>query len=71
MYTNDLSDGALSRIGIYVDDTTASSSIQTSDFFDRLEMTAEFEEDLRCTVKCTCTVKCGVIQCYQDDIAVF
>ena len=36
VYTNDLPDDALSRIGIYADDTTAYSSIQTSDFFDLL-----------------------------------
>ena len=41
VYINDLSDGALSRIGFYADDTTAYSSIQTSDFFDKLEITPE------------------------------
>ena len=51
VYINDLPDGALSKIGIYADDTTAYSSIKTSDFFDRLEMTAELEEDLRCIVE--------------------
>ena len=49
MYINDLPDGALSRIGIYADDTTAYSSIKISDW---LEMTAELEEDLSCIVKC-------------------
>ena len=43
VYDNDLPDGALSRIGIYADDITAYSIIQTSDFFYRLEMTAELE----------------------------
>ena len=46
VYINDLPDGALSRIGIYADDTTAYSGIQTSDFFDRLQMTSEMEKDL-------------------------
>ena len=47
VYISDLPDGALSRNVIYADDTTAYSSIQTSDIFDSLEMTAELEEDLR------------------------
>ena len=51
VYINDLHYGALSRIGIYADDTTSYSSIQTSDFFDRLEMTAELEKELRCIVE--------------------
>ena len=49
VYINNLPDGALSRIGIYADDITAYSRIQTSDFFDRLD--AELEEDLRCIVE--------------------
>ena len=40
MYINDLPDGVFSRIGIYAD-----SNMQTSDFFNRLEMTADLEED--------------------------
>ena len=48
VYINHLPDGSLSIIGIYADDTTAYSCIQTSDFFDRLEMTAELTEDLYC-----------------------
>ena len=51
MYIYDQPDRALSGIGIYADDTTAYSSIQTSDIFDRLEMTAELEEDLRFIVE--------------------
>ena len=51
VYINDLRDGALSRIDIYADDTTASSTIQTSDFFDRLEMTAELVKGLGCVVE--------------------
>ena len=51
VYIDDLPDIALSRIGIYTGDTTAYSSIQTSDFFDKLEMTAELEEDLRFIVE--------------------
>ena len=39
VYINELPDGALTRIWIYADDTTAYSGIQTPDF-DRLEMTA-------------------------------
>ena len=50
-YINDLPDDVFSRIGIYADDTTVHSSIQTFDFFDMLEMTAELEEDLRCIVE--------------------
>ena len=49
VYINDLPGRALSRI--YAGDTTAYPSIQTPDFFDRLEMTAELEEDLRCIVE--------------------
>ena len=44
VHVNDLPNGALSRIGICADDTTAYSSIQTSGFFDRFEMTEELEE---------------------------
>ena len=44
-------DGALSRIRTYADVTSAYSSIQPFDFFDRLEMTAGMEEDLRCIVE--------------------
>ena len=50
MYLNDLPDGALVRITIYADDTSAYSSIKTSDFFDWLDMTVELEEELRCIV---------------------
>ena len=46
VYINDLPDGAFSRIRIYADDTIAYSSIQTSDFFDGLELTAELAEDV-------------------------
>ena len=45
VYINDLPDGALPQIGIYAYDTTGYSSIQTSDLFDQLEMTAKLEED--------------------------
>ena len=41
VYTNDLPDDALLGIRKYADDNTAYSSIETSDFFDRLEMTSE------------------------------
>ena len=51
-YINDFPDGALSRIGIYADDTTAYSSMQTTDLIDRMEMTAEPDEDLPCIIQC-------------------
>ena len=51
VFTNDLPNGALSRSGIYADDTTTYSSIKTSDSFDRLESAAELEFDLRSFVE--------------------
>ena len=51
VYINNLPDGALSRIVIYADNATAYSGIQTSDLFDRFEMSGGLEEDLLCIVE--------------------
>ena len=51
VYINDLPDGVHSKIGIYADDTTAYSSIQTSNLLDLLEVTAELVDDLHCIVE--------------------
>ena len=47
VFINDLPDEALSRIGIYADDSTVYSSITGSDQFEKVEMAAELEYDLR------------------------
>ena len=63
MYINDLPDGAFPRIGNYTDDATAYSSTHRSG------MTAELEEYLRCIVEWG--EMAGIIQYYQEQIAVF
>ena len=47
VFINDLPEEALSRIGIYADDSTVYSSITGSDQFEKVEMAAELEYDLR------------------------
>ena len=46
-------------------------TLQTSDFFDKFVMTAELEEDLHCIVEWGEKWLCSIIQCYQDQVAVF
>ena len=47
VFINDLPDGALSRIGIYADDTTVYSSVGKSGVFEKVESAAELQDDLR------------------------
>ena len=47
VFINDLPEGALSKIGIYADDTTVYSSIGKSDVFEKVESAAELQDDLR------------------------
>ena len=46
-FITDLPDDVLSRIGIYAEDATVYSSINGSGQFEKVEMTAELEFDLR------------------------
>ena len=51
VFINDLPDDVLSKIGIYADDTTVYSGITGSDQFEKVEMAAELEYDLRSIVE--------------------
>ena len=64
------SDGMLSRIGIYADDTTLYSSLGKSGIFEKVESAGELERDL------SDIVEWGnrwlvTIQCHQNKIALF
>ena len=51
IYINDLRDDVICDIAVYVDDTTLYSKCdQASDLWQQLELTSEFESDLRETV---------------------
>ena len=52
IFINDLPDCILSKLAIYADDTTLYSSLdKTKDLFDKVEMAAELEDDLRTVVE--------------------
>ena len=52
IFINDLPDNILSKVAIYADDTTVYSCLgKTNDVFDKVEMAAEIEVDLRTVVE--------------------
>ena len=52
IFINDLPDNILSKLAIYADDTTVYSCLgKTNDVFDKVEMAAELEVDLRTVVE--------------------
>ena len=52
IFINDLPDEILSKLAIYADDTTVYSCLgKTNDVFDKVEMAAELEVDLRTVVE--------------------